>query len=139
MAVSIGYRLAVWGFLQSSELSDAGQTNIGLRDQRLALHWINENIKAFGGDKDKVTIWGESAGAASVGWHITAYNGRDDGLFRAGIMESGNVVNYGGQVNPSVEGIELVSKLSLCPHCLRPMLTILRFQVLQHLLLSAEV
>ena len=40
------------------------------------------------------TIWGESAGAGSVGWHLTAYNGRDDKLFRAAIMESGNPINY---------------------------------------------
>jgi acetylcholinesterase len=42
-----------------------------------------------------VTIWGESAGAASVGRQLLAYNGRDDGLFRAGIMQSGNPVTYG--------------------------------------------
>ncbi|KXT06800.1 hypothetical protein AC578_7089 [Pseudocercospora eumusae] len=95
IAASIAYRLGPWGFLSSQEVSGSGNTNIGLRDQRLALHWINENIGAFGGDKDKVTIWGESAGAASVGWHLTAYDGRDDGLFRAGIMQSGNPVNYG--------------------------------------------
>lgn len=94
MAVSIAYRLGPWGFLQSQQVSASGNTNLGLRDQRLALHWIQENIGAFGGDPSKVTIWGESAGAGSVGWHITAYNGRDDGLFRAGIMESGNPVPY---------------------------------------------
>jgi len=95
IAVSIAYRLSAWGFLSSQELSATGNTNFGLRDQRLALHWIRENIGAFGGDPDKVTIWGESAGAGSVGWHLTAYNGRDDKLFRAGIMESGNPINYG--------------------------------------------
>ncbi|PPJ55529.1 hypothetical protein CBER1_05378 [Cercospora berteroae] len=94
IGVSIAYRLGPWGFLASQEVTGSGNTNIGLRDQRLALHWINENIDAFGGDKDKVAIWGESAGAGSVGFHLTAYNGRDDGLFRAGIMESGNPVNY---------------------------------------------
>lgn len=94
IAASIAYRLGPWGFLNSQEVSASGNTNIGLRDQRLALHWINENIASFGGDKNKVVIWGESAGAGSVGWHLTAYNGRDDGLFRAGIMESGNPVAY---------------------------------------------
>jgi len=81
LAVSINYRLSAWGFLASKEVSGSGQTNLGLRDQRLALHWVQENIAAFGGDPEKVTIWGESAGAASVGLQLMAYNGRDDKLF----------------------------------------------------------
>ncbi|KAK4982812.1 hypothetical protein LTR66_009081 [Elasticomyces elasticus] len=95
MAASIAYRLGPFGFLNGDAVQGAGQTNIGLKDQRLALHWINENIGAFGGDPAKVTIWGESAGAASVGFHLTAFNGRDDNLFRAAMMESGNPVAYG--------------------------------------------
>jgi carboxylesterase type B len=94
IGVSINYRLSGWGLIASEQVSGSGDTNIGLRDQRLALHWVQENIGAFGGDPSKVTIWGESAGAASVGWHLLAYNGRDDGLFRAGIMQSGNPVAY---------------------------------------------
>ncbi|PSK43981.1 hypothetical protein B9Z65_1698 [Elsinoe australis] len=94
IAVSIPYRLGPFGFLYSNEVQSAGQTNIGLRDQRQALQWIQENIGAFGGDPCKVTIWGESAGAASVGFHITAFNGRDDNLFRAAMLESGNPVAY---------------------------------------------
>ena len=89
VAVSMNYRLAQWGFLFSQEILNAGATNLGLRDQRLALHWVQENINAFGGDPSKVTIWGESAGAFSVGSHFVAYGGRDDGLFRGGIQESG--------------------------------------------------
>jgi carboxylesterase type B len=86
LIVSIAYRLNTWGFIASTEVQGSGNTNLGLRDQRLALHWLQENIAAFGGDPSKVTIWGESAGAGSVGWHLTAYNGRDDGLFRGGIV-----------------------------------------------------
>ena len=56
IGVSIGYRLSGWGFLASQEVVGAGQTNIGFRDQRLALHWLQENIAPFGGDKEKVTV-----------------------------------------------------------------------------------
>lgn len=94
IGVSINYRLSFWGFGYSAEVQRAGVTNLGLRDQRLALHWVRENIGAFGGDASRVTIWGESAGAASVGFHLVAYDGRDDGLFRAGIMQSGNPIPY---------------------------------------------
>jgi cholinesterase len=61
IAVSINYRLSAWGWLYSNETLKEGSTNNGLRDQRLALQWLQENIAAFGGDKTKVTIWGESA------------------------------------------------------------------------------
>jgi carboxylesterase type B len=49
IGVSINYRLSAWGFLFSREVVGSGNTNIGLRDQRLALHWLQENIAAFGG------------------------------------------------------------------------------------------
>lgn len=75
MGISIQYRLSGWGFLGGKEALDGDATNLGFRDQRLALHWIQENIDAFGGDPTKVTIWGESAGAQSVGAHFLAYNG----------------------------------------------------------------
>lgn len=49
MAVSIAYRLGAFGFLNGDEVATAGQQNLGLKDQRLALHWIQENIAGFGG------------------------------------------------------------------------------------------
>lgn len=49
IGVSINYRLSAWGFLASNELAGEGATNLGLRDQRLAMHWVQENIAAFGG------------------------------------------------------------------------------------------
>ncbi|KAL4810370.1 Alpha/Beta hydrolase protein [Aspergillus unguis] len=114
IGVSINYRLSLWGFLHSNEVVGEGVTNLGLRDQRLALHWVQENIAAFGGDPDKVAIFGESAGAASVGFHLTAYGGRNDNLFRAAILQSGNPIFYGSEngtqaSQPSFEAI--VSKV----------------------------
>ena len=68
--VTIQYRLGVLGFLHLSHLSDGKDypdaQNLGLLDQKMALKWVHENIAAFGGDPDNVTIWGESAGAGSV-------------------------------------------------------------------------
>lgn len=49
IGVSVNYRLATWGFLSSAEVAGTGNSNLGLRDQRLALHWVQENIAAFGG------------------------------------------------------------------------------------------
>jgi carboxylesterase type B len=89
IGVSMNYRLQAFGFLWGSAVKEAGVSNLGLKDQHLALHWVQENIAAFGGDPTKVTIWGESAGGMSVGYQLLAYDGRDDGLFSGAIMESG--------------------------------------------------
>ncbi len=62
--VSLNYRLGVWEFLQTPQLLAEGNSNAGLLDQRLAFRWIKENIGAFGGDTNRITIWGESAGSS---------------------------------------------------------------------------
>lgn len=88
IATSINYRLGAWGYLWGSEMEKVGAGNLGYRDQRIALEWLQENIAAFGGDPAKVTIWGQSGGARGVASQITAYAGRDDGLFRAAVLQS---------------------------------------------------
>ncbi|RYP40375.1 hypothetical protein DL767_001730 [Monosporascus sp. MG133] len=99
VAVSMNYRLGMYGFLQNAALlAEGSSSNAGLLDQRLALHWIQENIAAFGGDPRRVVLWGESAGAQSIAYHMFAYDGRDDGLFRGAILESGGPT--GAQVEP---------------------------------------
>jgi len=69
IVVTLNYRINVFGFLHLSHLPDGKDypdaQNLGLLDQLMALKWVHENIAAFGGDPDNVTIWGESAGAGS--------------------------------------------------------------------------
>lgn len=93
IGVNINYRLQLFGFMYGSAVMDAGTGNLGYKDQHLALRWLQENIAAFGGDSSKVTIWGESAGAESSGAHLIAYGGRDQGLFRGVMLESGGPIN----------------------------------------------
>jgi carboxylesterase type B len=90
IAVSVQYRLHAWGFMWGSAVQTQGVGNLGFWDQRLALQWVQENIAAFGGDPAMVTIWGQSGGARSVASLLTAFGGRDDGLFSAAILQSGN-------------------------------------------------
>ena len=92
--VTINYRLGPFGFLYGG--SEDAPGNVGLYDQLLALKWIRENIKSFGGDPDQITISGESAGAISVGLHLLSK--KTTGLFKRAIIQSGTPYlpkNYG--------------------------------------------
>ncbi|HTQ15125.1 MAG TPA: carboxylesterase family protein [Rhizomicrobium sp.] len=83
--VTFNYRLGALGFLYRNAAGIDG--NFGLLDQRAALQWVKDNIARFGGDPSRVTIFGESAGAMSVGLHTFSMPG-SQGLFSAAIMES---------------------------------------------------
>jgi len=91
VVVSIAYRLGVFGFLAHPELNAESpghvSGNYGLLDMIAGLQWVQRNIAAFGGDPKKVTIQGESAGAAAVS--ILCASPLTKGLFRAAIAESG--------------------------------------------------
>ncbi|KZT55209.1 putative triacylglycerol lipase [Calocera cornea HHB12733] len=90
VVVTINYRVSLYGFLASEEVVANGNVNVGMLDQRFALEWVQKYIAQarFGGDPGHVTIGGCSAGGASVTFHLTAYGGRDDGLFHAAAAES---------------------------------------------------
>ncbi|TFK35578.1 Alpha/Beta hydrolase protein, partial [Crucibulum laeve] len=89
VAVTIQYRLGVFGFLAGQKVKDDGALNVGLLDQQFALRWIQQYISKFGGDPKKVTIWGESAGAGSVLQQVIANGGKTTPpLFRGAISSS---------------------------------------------------
>jgi para-nitrobenzyl esterase len=87
--VSFNYRLGVYGFLAHPQLDLEGSPsgNFGLQDQIAALTWVRANIARFGGDPSNVTIFGESAGAMSVGLLMASPLAK--GLFHKGICQSG--------------------------------------------------
>ncbi len=84
--VSLNYRLGALGFLDFSALDERCEPNLGLRDILAALRWVQQNIAAFGGDPDNVTLFGESAGAGCVTTLLTSPAAA--GLFHRAIAES---------------------------------------------------
>lgn len=107
VVVSINYRLGALGFLHLDEIFGAdfaGSGNAGILDQVCALEWVRDNIEAFGGDPDQVTIFGESAGGMSVGTLLGLPAAQ--GLFAQAIVQSGG----GSFCHPSERGTEITRK-----------------------------
>ncbi|KAJ5797300.1 uncharacterized protein N7503_006596 [Penicillium pulvis] len=87
--VAINYRLGAFGWLGGDTLIADGTANVGLHDQRFALEWVYKNIHLFGGDHQRVTLIGESAGAGSIMHQITAYGGTGGpSRFQQAILQS---------------------------------------------------
>lgn len=93
VVVTINYRLGALGFLATEALKKEQGTsgNYGILDQILALKWVKENIEAFGGDPNQVTIGGESAGAFSVTALLLSPLAK--GLFHQAVIESGSILS----------------------------------------------
>jgi para-nitrobenzyl esterase len=94
IVVTINYRLGFLGFFAQSAIDAEGHLsgNYGLMDQQFALQWVRRNIANFGGDPDRVTIFGESAGGQSVYAHLASPLA--SGLFRGAIAESGSYAEF---------------------------------------------
>ena len=87
-----GLKLGVFGWAAGPTLQADGIANAGLYDQRLALQWVQDNIHLFGGDKDRVTVMGESAGGGSILHQITAFGGlAGKAPFQQAILQSPGV------------------------------------------------
>ncbi|KAJ8031714.1 Acetylcholinesterase [Holothuria leucospilota] len=102
IVVTINYRLNIFGFLSTGD--DVMPPNIGLTDQQAALKWINENIAAFGGDPNMVTIFGQSAGSACVGYHLLSPESRR--YFQRVIMQSGTPLDTWATTVPPEVALE---------------------------------
>ena len=86
IVVTVNYRLGVLGWLTHPALSEGTSGNYGLMDQIAALHWVHDNIAAFGGDPGNVTLFGSGAGATSIALLMLCVPSRD--LFQKAILQS---------------------------------------------------
>jgi carboxylesterase type B len=87
IVVSLNYRVNIFGFPNAAGLDDQ---NLGILDARLALEWVYANIAAFGGDPERIVLWGQSAGAVAADILNFAYY--DDPLFSGLFLQSGNAM-----------------------------------------------
>ncbi|VUC33949.1 unnamed protein product [Clonostachys rosea] len=106
--ISVNFRLGVFGFLASKEIQEynlefgeSGVGNYGLWDQVEALRWVQKNIRAFGGDPDRVTLFGQSAGGVSANVHLL----RNEPLFSSTIIQSGLLPLCGVMTVEQYQGI----------------------------------
>uniref|UniRef100_A0A3P8TMA5 Carboxylic ester hydrolase n=1 Tax=Amphiprion percula TaxID=161767 RepID=A0A3P8TMA5_AMPPE len=111
IVVTVGYRVGTLGFLSTGDSGIPG--NYGLWDQQAAIAWVHRNIRSFGGDPDNITIFGESAGGASVSFQtLTPHN---KGLIKRAISQSGVALcPWGVNRNPRRFAEEIALKVN-CP------------------------
>ncbi|KAE8334858.1 hypothetical protein BDV24DRAFT_169772 [Aspergillus arachidicola] len=88
VVVTFNYRVGPYGFLSGREILQDGSVNNGLKDQIKVLEWVQKHIHKFGGNPKHVVVGGASAGGASITLLLSAYGGKDDGLFHAAAAES---------------------------------------------------
>ncbi|KAM7360189.1 juvenile hormone esterase-like [Cochliomyia hominivorax] len=109
--VTINYRLGSLGFLATGTSEAAG--NMGLKDQVIALRWVQQHIENFGGDPNSVTLLGYSAGSWSIGLHVVSPMTK--GLFHRGIMMSGNPLSTFKYQTNQLDLAERQARLLNCP------------------------
>ncbi|EME77640.1 uncharacterized protein MYCFIDRAFT_191094 [Pseudocercospora fijiensis CIRAD86] len=86
--VALNYRLGAFGWLSGPTFQQNGTANAAFYDQRLAIEWVKQNIKKFGGDPNRITLIGESAGGGSIMHQITAFGGQKPIAFQQAILQS---------------------------------------------------
>lgn len=111
VCVTINWRTGADGFLYLGEGDDGA--NLGLLDQIAALRWVRDEIAAFGGDPDRVTVFGESAGAMSIG--VLLSMPRASGLFRRAVLQSGAAHHVVPAAEAARIGARLAEVLGVAP------------------------
>lgn len=111
--VSFNYRLGLTGFLPVQDDSFGEKRVLGLLDQQMVFKWVQNNISAFGGDPNNVTVFGESAGGFSICYHLGMPS--SDGLFHKAIIQSGGSCSAPKSAVTSREVYEELLRLSGCP------------------------
>ncbi|CAH1379665.1 unnamed protein product [Tenebrio molitor] len=109
--VTFNYRLGILGFLSTED--DVVPGNNGLKDQVMALNWIQNHIANFGGNPDSVTLTGASAGASSV--HLHYFSEMSKGLFHRGFSESGVALNSFSLQEASLQKAQRLAEAVGCP------------------------
>lgn len=115
VVIAVNYRLGALGFGQLDAVARGGPfaSNIGLRDQLAALAWVRDNAAAFGGDPGRVTVFGESAGAMSIGALLGSPLAR--GLFQRAICQSGAAHHVSSREGAARMAHALLGALDLAP------------------------
>ncbi|XP_059178081.1 cholinesterase 1-like [Physella acuta] len=113
--VSMNYRVGALGFLFMNSSEAPG--NVGLLDQQLALKWIHDNAENMGGDPNNISIFGESAGATSVGFHLLSTNSSQ--YFKNAMMMSGSPTAYWA-IQPTDKAMNRAKKLANFVSCTQP-------------------
>jgi para-nitrobenzyl esterase len=117
VVVTINYRLGLLGFLHLADVAGeryAMSGNCGILDEIAALQWVKDNISAFGGDPDQVTVFGESAGGMSIGTLLAMPAA--SGLFQRAILQSGSTSAYRGREQAAKVTASVLTTLGVGPH-----------------------
>ncbi|MGB0938909.1 MAG: carboxylesterase family protein, partial [Colwellia sp.] len=143
IVVSINYRLGALGFLRLCDISDGeirSTGNEGLEDQITALKWINRHITQYGGNKDNVTLFGESAGAMSIACLLATTKSK--GLFHKAILQSGAGHTYSSIEKANEVAAEFVNSAKALGYTLEDLPTLTTEQILaiqKHFLARPEI
>ncbi|GLH12012.1 Carboxylic ester hydrolase, partial [Gryllus bimaculatus] len=125
VVVTFNYRLGILGFLSTED--DVAPGNFGMKDQVLALHWIQKNIAAFGGNPMRVIIAGSLAGGASVHYHYFSSNSQ--GLFHGGMSFAGTALSPWAQAyKPRVQTNKLAEILGCSTYSSGDLIDCLRYR-----------